>query len=100
MFLHGWSSCRRECDPLPELLAKSLDANLYYGRLSGHGRRHRRGRLGGGGPDGDALAEEAEPGALFQDALDAVRGTTPTKALWLPRLIMYTVLNTNEYSLP
>ena len=54
-------------------MAKSLDANLYYGRLSGHGRRHRRGRLGGGGPDGDALAEEADPGALFQDALDAVR---------------------------
>ena len=73
VYLHGWGACRQECRPVSERIAAALGANLYCARLPGHGRRHRRGRLGGGGPDGEALVEEATPAELVQTAVDAVR---------------------------
>ncbi len=38
VFFHGFSSSRPELDPLPMMVADSLDANLFYTRLRGHGR--------------------------------------------------------------
>lgn len=73
VFLHGWGACRQECRPVPERIAEAIGANLYCNRLPGHGRRHKRGRLGGGGPDGDTLVDEAHPRALMESAVEALR---------------------------
>lgn len=45
VYLHGYSATRQETAPLSDMLAKRLGANLFYTRLSGHGR------------DGEALAQ-------------------------------------------
>lgn len=37
LYLHGYSATRQELAPLPEQLANALGANLYEGRLKGHG---------------------------------------------------------------
>ncbi|MEP4249393.1 alpha/beta hydrolase [Tateyamaria sp.] len=44
LYVHGFSATSQEIRPVPDLLAKSLGANLIYTRLQGHGR------------SGDALA--------------------------------------------
>lgn len=38
VYLHGFSASRLETDPLTDLVAKALGANVFYTRLSGHGR--------------------------------------------------------------
>ena len=38
VYLHGFSATRQETAPLCDNLAKTLGANLFYTRLSGHGR--------------------------------------------------------------
>lgn len=38
VYLHGFSATRQETAPLSDELAAELDANLFYTRLSGHGR--------------------------------------------------------------
>ena len=38
VYLHGFSATHREVRPLPELVARSLGANLFLTRLTGHGR--------------------------------------------------------------
>ncbi len=38
IYLHGFSASRQETAPLCELVAQQLRANLFYTRLSGHGR--------------------------------------------------------------
>ena len=38
LYLHGFTATHREIAPLPQQLAKSLGANLYLPRLTGHGR--------------------------------------------------------------
>jgi esterase/lipase len=38
VYLHGYSATRQETVPLTDELAKQLGANLFYTRLSGHGR--------------------------------------------------------------
>lgn len=45
VYLHGYSATLEEIRPVPDLVAKALGANLFFTRLSGHGR------------DGDAMAE-------------------------------------------
>ena len=35
---HGFSATRQELSPLADTVAKSLNANLFYTRLAGHGR--------------------------------------------------------------
>lgn len=37
LYLHGYSASRKEISPVPENIAKSLHANLYSTRLTGHG---------------------------------------------------------------
>ena len=60
VYLHGFSSSRLEMAPLPEQLARRLGANLFYARLTGHGR------------SGPALAE-ARAQDWMADTLEAVR---------------------------
>lgn len=38
VYLHGFSASRQEVAPLCDMLAAELSANLFYTRLSGHGR--------------------------------------------------------------
>jgi len=38
VYLHGYTATRQETAPLSDDLARSLGANLFYTRLSGHGR--------------------------------------------------------------
>lgn len=38
LYLHGFSASHKELSPVPEQLAKHLNANLYLARLPGHGR--------------------------------------------------------------
>ena len=38
IYLHGFSATRQETAPLSDLVARELGANLFYTRLSGHGR--------------------------------------------------------------
>jgi hypothetical protein len=38
IYLHGYSATRQETAPLSDQLARQLEANLFYTRLSGHGR--------------------------------------------------------------
>jgi len=45
VYLHGFSATRQETRPLCDTLAARLGANLFYTRLSGHGR------------DGDAMSD-------------------------------------------
>eukprot|EP00619_Florenciella_sp_RCC1007_P017012 CAMPEP_0205945632 /NCGR_PEP_ID=MMETSP1325-20131115/66723_1 /ASSEMBLY_ACC=CAM_ASM_000708 /TAXON_ID=236786 /ORGANISM="Florenciella sp., Strain RCC1007" /LENGTH=125 /DNA_ID=CAMNT_0053316629 /DNA_START=5 /DNA_END=379 /DNA_ORIENTATION=+ len=54
--IHGWSGSREENEPTISQLAKALGANMYCGRLSGHGR---------GGEKGRELLDEANPPQLF-----------------------------------
>ena len=38
IYIHGFSATSEEIRPVPDRLAKQLGANLYYTRLTGHGR--------------------------------------------------------------
>lgn len=59
VYLHGFSADRHELDPVPREVAVRLGANLFYTRLTGHGR------------DGAAMGE-ATAGAWFADVAEAV----------------------------
>jgi esterase/lipase len=56
IYLHGFSATRQEVAPLADRVAESIGANLYYARLTGHGR------------SSEAMAE-----ASLQDWLDDAR---------------------------
>ena len=58
VYLHGFSATRQEIRPLSDLVAAHFNANLYYPRLTGHGR------------PGDAMLE-ADIDQWHQDALEA-----------------------------
>ena len=38
VYIHGFSASKEELRPVPDLIAASLGANIYYSRLTGHGR--------------------------------------------------------------
>ena len=38
VYIHGFTASRQESAPLADMIAKKLDANLFYTRLTGHGR--------------------------------------------------------------
>lgn len=42
LYLHGFSATRQETAPLAETVARSLGANLFETRLTGHGRQSRQ----------------------------------------------------------
>ena len=81
VFLHGWSASRQEGRPVVGRMAQHLRANLFSGRLPGHGRKRpandtknpasREAHITP--PDGEALANETKPRDMFLTALDALR---------------------------
>ncbi len=58
VYIHGFSATRMETYPLAETIANALGANVFYTRLTGHGRSD------------DAMGE-ATLGAWINDALEA-----------------------------
>lgn len=38
IYLHGFSACRQESEPVPSDIARHFGCNLYYSRLAGNGR--------------------------------------------------------------
>ncbi len=38
VYIHGFSAAKPEVRPLPDMIAASLKANIFYTRLAGHGR--------------------------------------------------------------
>ncbi len=40
IYIHGFSATAAEVRPLPDIVAASLGANLYFTRLQGHGRKN------------------------------------------------------------
>ncbi len=59
VYLHGYSATRQETAPLADDLAKTLGANLFYTRLTGHGRT------------GEAMAE-ASVNDWLQDTYESI----------------------------
>ena len=59
VFIHGFSASRVEIDPVVDLIAAELNANVYFTRLRGHGQ------------DGQALAE-ATYEQLLNDTTEAI----------------------------
>jgi alpha-beta hydrolase superfamily lysophospholipase len=61
VYVHGFSASRMETAPLADTVAQQIGANLFYTRLSGHGRA-----------DGNAMGE-ASAQDWMADTLEAVR---------------------------
>lgn len=61
VYLHGFSASRLETAPVSDLVGQSLGANVFYTRLSGHGR------------SSAAALGEASAQDWMADALEAVR---------------------------
>lgn len=59
VYLHGFSATRQETAPLADNVASGLNANLFYARLTGHGR------------NGEAMGE-ASVNAWLNDANEAL----------------------------
>lgn len=59
VYLHGFSATAEEIRPVPDEVAKALGANLYFTRLTGHGRT------------GAAMAE-ATAGDWLEDTAEAI----------------------------
>ena len=60
VFIHGFSSSRIEIDPVVNLIAAELNANVYFTRLRGHGQ------------DGKALGETTYE-QLLDDTIEAIK---------------------------
>jgi esterase/lipase len=84
VYLHGYSATRQEIAPLCDELAARLGANLFYTRLSGHGRAP---AAMGEATGGDWLEDAAEALAIGQRiggrVLVVGTSTGGTLALWL-----------------
>lgn len=59
VYIHGFSASRQETAPLSELIAADLKANLFYTRLTGHGRS-------------DSAMAEATVSAWMSDVIEAM----------------------------
>ncbi|MEE9313292.1 MAG: alpha/beta fold hydrolase [Rhizobiaceae bacterium] len=59
VYLHGFGASKEEVRPLPDIVANAFNANIYYARLSGHGR------------DGPAMAEPTA-NDWFNDTAEAL----------------------------
>jgi esterase/lipase len=59
VYVHGYSATSQEIRPVPDVMAKNLNANLFYTRLTGHGR------------SGPAMAEAAA-GDWLEDVAEAL----------------------------
>lgn len=88
VYLHGWSASRQETRPFADRVADRLGANLYYTRLTGHGRAGES----MGGITLDHLAADAretlEIGRLLGDRTILVGTSTgATLGLWLAAVL-------------
>lgn len=63
VYIHGFSATSQELRPVPDRLAKALGANLFYTRLTGHGRSGEALALARAG---DWIADSAEAMAIGQ----------------------------------
>lgn len=59
VYLHGFSATSEEVRPVPDNVAKALGANLFFTRLTGHGR-------------GSAAMAEARAGDWLEDTAEAL----------------------------
>ena len=59
VYLHGFSASRQEIAPLCDILASKLSANLFYSRLTGHGRT-------------ESAMNKATVNALLNDAVESL----------------------------
>lgn len=59
VYIHGFSATSEEIRPVPDLVAEALGANLFFTRLTGHGR-------------GGAAMAEAEAGDWLEDIAEAI----------------------------
>lgn len=84
IYLHGYSATRQEVDPLCDELAESLGANVFYTRLTGHGRLPRAmGEVRGSDWLRDAR-EALEIGRLIGERVIVIGTSTGgTLAVWL-----------------
>lgn len=84
VYLHGYTATRQEVAPLCDLLAAELGANLFYTRLSGHGRDP----AALGAVEGSEWLRDAEEAlaigrALGEQVIVVGTSTGATLALWL-----------------
>jgi esterase/lipase len=84
IYLHGYTATRQEVDPLCEELGEALGANVFYTRLTGHGRNPlAMGMVRGSDWLRDAR-EALEIGRLIGERVIVVGTSTGgTLALWL-----------------
>lgn len=104
VYLHGFSATRQETRPLSDTLAARLGANLFYTRLTGHGRTDDA--LGEATAE-DWLADAAEALAIGQRLGERVvlvgTSTGATLGVWLaaqpatPDLLALVMISPNFY---
>jgi esterase/lipase len=84
IYLHGYTATRQEVDPLCDELAAALGANIYYTRLSGHGRHpSAMGAVTGNDWLQDARDALAIGNAIGERVVVVGTSTGGTLALWL-----------------
>lgn len=85
VYLHGFSADPHEIDPVPQMLADSLGANLFLTRLTGHGLRDGEGLAGASASDWLRDAEEAMAVGRRLGERVVLMGTSTggTLAVWL-----------------
>ena len=67
VYIHGFSASKEELRPVPDLIAASLGANIFYSRLTGHGRTAEAMREATVSAWLQDLAEAFEIGAMIGD---------------------------------
>ena len=65
IYLHGFSATSEESRPLPDLVAETLGANLYFMRLPGHGRS----AAAMAGPDADDWMRDVAEAVVIGERL-------------------------------
>lgn len=84
VYLHGYSATRQEVDPLCDELAAALGANVYYTRLTGHGRpAAAMGEVTGNDWLNDAAEALAIGRAIGERVILVGTSTGGTLAVWL-----------------
>ena len=67
VYIHGFSASKEELRPVPDLIAAHLGANIFYSRLTGHGRTAEAMREANVSAWNQDLAEAFEIGTMIGD---------------------------------